>query len=119
MYIDLEKSRSRTDGPKPTGGKQSITIEEVEADSDDEADGDVLLASSKTAMPNMQEFEKLKREQEAKDQAERERAEKAERRGAEKSGPFVDPQAAQESEELLRSLSMMGGGLLNNNLTPP
>lgn len=57
--------------------------------------------------------------QEAKDQAERERAEKAERRGAEKSGPFVDPQAAQESEELLRSLSMMGGGLLNNNLTPP
>lgn len=63
LQIDLEKSRSRTDGPKPTGGKQSITIEEVEADSDDEADGDVLLASSKTAMPNMQEFEKLKREQ--------------------------------------------------------
>lgn len=63
LQIDLEKSRSRTDGPKTTGRKQSITIEEVDADSDDEADGDVLLASSKTAMPNMQEFEKLKREQ--------------------------------------------------------
>jgi len=113
--IDLEKSRKSCESK---GAKQSITIEEVDGDSDDEVDGDVVIASSKTAVPNAYEFEKLKREQAEKDKAERERAEKAERRGAEKPGPFVDPQAAQESEELLRSLSAMGTGMFNHS-TPP
>ena len=53
------------------------------------------------AMPHAHPTRSFARRQAAKDAAEAERAYKAERHGAERPGPFVDPQAAQDSNELL------------------
>ena len=63
--IELEKYAQKEGGgsAKPTGGKQSLMIEEVDDDSDDEVDGEVLISSSKTSAPNTAEFERLRREQ--------------------------------------------------------
>ena len=51
---------------------------------------------------------------------ERARAEQAERAGRERKGPFVDPQAAQESDELMNSLNAMNAGssMFKQNAAP-
>ena len=85
-------------------------IEEVDGDSDEEESGVVETA----------EMRRLREEEEAKDMRERARAEQAERAGRERKGPFVDPQAAQESDELMNSLNAMNAGssMFKQNAAP-
>ena len=105
----LEKEKEDREKPKATlpgmgaksGKKSSVIIEEVSDDSDDE---------TAAAPPTDPVLAKLQQEEQAKSERERARAEAAEEVGRKRSGPFVDPQAAQESDELMQSLSMMNSG---------
>ena len=107
--IELEKAQKEV---KVAGGatsaavagvpKQSrLIIEEVDGDSDDDA------ADATPATPA--ELERLYREEKEKDQRERERAARNESGAKMRPGRNVDPQAMQESEELLGSLAKMAG----------
>ena len=84
-------------------GKSSVVIEEVEGDSDED---EAASGGGATAA----QMRKVREEAEAADARERERAERAERLGRERPGPMVDPQALQDSSELMASLQKMGGG---------
>ena len=83
--------------------KSQLVIEEVDGDSDEDAGGD--------GAAQQEELKRLYREEAEKDRQERERASRNESQGKQRPGRFVDPQALQESEELLGSLAMMGTGL--------
>ena len=83
--------------------KSQLVIEEVDGDSDDDAGGDGAAQQG--------ELKRLYREEAEKDRHERERASRNESHGKQRPGRFVDPQALQESEELLGSLAMMGTGM--------
>jgi tetratricopeptide (TPR) repeat protein len=109
----LAESNAKTlPGKTASGKKSSVVIEEVSDDSDDEEGGGAAGGGggSKAGLAETPEMRKLRLEMEAQSERERARAEEAERRGRERPGPMVDPQAMQESDELLGALTKMNQG---------
>ena len=97
-----EEREAAGQGVQATGarsGKKGLMIEEIDGDSDDEEE-----AVMSDAMRRFKEAEA------AKDAAELARADAAESLGRERGGPGVDPEALQESNELLESMKKMNGG---------
>ncbi len=86
-----------------------LIIEEVDGDSDDDAGG--LGNSDAVTAPQNEALRRLYHEEQEKDRNERERAARNEADASRRPGRFVDPQALQESEQLLSSLGKLGGGL--------
>ena len=119
--IEMEKAAKAREAAVPELAVPSVKrgnmlIEEVEEDEEEEG-GDDYDEEEEAVQPSAA-LRALEREREDAALLEAARAAEAELRASERGGPAIDPQAMQESDELINSLSAMSaGGHLSNLLS--